>query len=71
MMENSVIDINDILSDSLMPASLLLIDNTNKFSDQKDYLINNITANTKYDGTFDNAYSTMGFHRYLDLPTNF
>nr|XP_022909414.1 uncharacterized protein LOC111420619 [Onthophagus taurus] len=49
----NVIDVDDILSDDLMPGNLLMLENANR-SDTKD----NITT-----GSLNDAMSTMDFHR--------
>lgn len=63
------LDINDILSVKLMPISWLMLDNNSKVSSSNKTEENrdNSTLNTaepRHDGSFDIAYSTMGFHRY-------
>lgn len=64
MDENSVIDLNDILSEKLMPASLFFMNNPGEdVVSEFRTLDNDTTDSTNYDGTFTNAYSTMGFHR--------
>lgn len=64
---NQFIDINDILSENLMPGSLLFLEGTQK---------KNLTEKPKIidDGTLNKAFSTMGFHRKMIneyLCTNF
>lgn len=67
MDDDSVIDLNDILSEKLMPASLFfMMDNPAEQNVQSEFrtLDNETrTLESNYDGTFNNAYSTMGFHR--------
>lgn len=69
MDENSVIDLNDILSEKLMPASLFFMNNpvVDVVSEFRTLDNETTTHSTNYDGTFTNsftnAYSTMGFHR--------
>lgn len=64
---NQFIDINDILSENLMPGSLLFLEGPKK---------KNLTEKPKIidDGTLNKAFSTMGFHRKMIneyLCTNF
>lgn len=64
---NQFIDVNDILSENLMPGSLLFLEGTEK---------KNLTEKPKIidDGTLNKAFSTMGFHRKMIneyLCTNF
>lgn len=66
MDDDSVIDLNDILSEKLMPASLFFIENSDEKNAESEYrTLDNETRTfeSNYDGTFNNAYSTMGFHR--------
>lgn len=66
MDDDSVIDLNDILSEKLMPASLFFMDNPIEQNTQSEFrTLDNETRTlaSNYDGTFKNAYSTMGFHR--------
>ncbi|XP_037027671.1 uncharacterized protein LOC119068245 [Bradysia coprophila] len=67
--DNSVIDLNDILSEKLMPASLFFMETNlpeQKFQSEFRTLDNDTgTFESSYDGTFNNAYSTMGFHRKM------
>lgn len=62
---NNVIDVDDILSIDFMPGSLLLLENTSGSDHLKN--LTNLTVNEDYDnitGRFNDAFSTMGFHRY-------
>lgn len=68
------LDINDILSVRLMPMSWLMLDNNSKMmasSNGGDHQspVNTTSNQTepKHDGSFDIAYSTMGFHRFVDI----
>lgn len=64
--ENSVIDLNDILSEKLMPASLFFMNNPVERDVVSEFrTLDNETSidSTTYDGTFNKAYTTMGFHR--------
>lgn len=64
MDEHSVLDLNDILSEKLMPASLFFMSNpVEDVSEFRTVDNETNTYSTNYDGTFTNAYSTMGFHR--------
>lgn len=66
MDENAVIDLNDILSENLMPASLFFMSNPVEADVISEFrTLDNETSNdpSNYDGTFSNAYSTMGYHR--------
>lgn len=66
MDENSVIDLNDILSEKLMPASLFFMENSvepDVVSEFRTLDNDTSTHSTNHDGTFNTAYSTMGFHR--------
>lgn len=72
MDDNSVIDLNDILSEKLMPASLFFMEpnlSDQNFQSEFRTLDNDTWTEFEgtYDGTFNNAYSTMGFHRYDGL----
>lgn len=61
---NNVIDVDDILSIDYMPGSLLLLENPGGSEQLKS--ITNLTGNHGYDnitGNFNQAFSTMGFHR--------
>lgn len=67
-MDDTVIDINDILSEQLMPASLFFNEKRPQLAtnpDNLDYLSNVTKGGTQHDGTFGNAFSTMGFHRKM------
>lgn len=64
LMNELSIDMNDIMSDKLMPVSLFLIegrghDNGSDFNDITELIA------PKSVGNFQKAYATMGFHRYL------
>lgn len=64
LMNELSIDMNDIMSDKLMPVSLFLIegpghDNGSAFNDITELIA------PKSVGNFQKAYATMGFHRYL------
>lgn len=63
---SSGFDVNDILSAPLMPMSWLMLDNHSKEAEDNINSTNASTnmPDTKHDGSFDIAYSTMGFHRY-------
>lgn len=66
MDDSSVIDLNDILSEKLMPASLFFLENPVEQNIESEFrTLDNETRTfaSNYDGTFNNAYSTMGFHR--------
>lgn len=67
MDDTSVIDLNDILSENLMPASLFfMVKPVEKYVESEFRTLDNDTDSlfeSKYDGTFNNAFSTMGFHR--------
>lgn len=62
------LDIDDILSVKLMPMSLLMLDNHSKVvSSKSDDGLRNTTssmAEPNHNGSFEIAYSTMGFHRF-------
>lgn len=72
-MQEFVLDVNDILSDNLMPVSLML------FEERVESDLKNLTQKTLddefqcltkdkitgKDGTFNNAFSSMGFHRKM------
>lgn len=67
-MENGYFDVNDILSENLMPTSFLLLRSrshlgTSAFNHTGDEQCT--TEPVKYDGKWQNAYSTMGFHRQM------
>lgn len=72
-MQDFAFDVNDILSDKLMPVSLMLIEEGEK-SDLQNLtqrsLDDEFQCATKGkidgdDGTFTNAFSSMGFHRTM------
>lgn len=66
MDESAVIDLNDILSEKLMPASLFFMSSPvepDVISEFRTLDNETDTVPSSYDGTFGNAYSTMGFHR--------
>lgn len=70
-MQDFVLDVDDILSDKLMPVSLML------FEERVENGLNNLSHGTLddefqcvtkdkiagKDGTFNNAFNSMGFHR--------
>lgn len=64
LMDEFSIDVNDILSDKLMPASLFMIEGPQSRHDNISYFedITSLIA-PGYIGNFQNAYVTMGFHR--------
>lgn len=64
LMNELSIDIDDIMSDKLMPVSLFLIEGPQESYDNGSVL-NDITdlIAPKSAGNFQNAYATMGFHR--------
>lgn len=66
-MEDFVIDVNDILSENLMPTSFFMVENIQSLvnhSKVDENLENMLNATPIKDhGTFGEAYSTMGFHR--------
>lgn len=71
-MNNYFLDINDIMSDKLMPMSLIMLEgsgpsNENTKNDSVDSLESGFqcaTKNLQDDGTINTAFSTMGFHRF-------
>lgn len=72
-MQEFSFDVNDILSDKLMPVSLMLIEKGEKsdfHNSSKRSLDDEFQCATKdkingEDGTFTNAFSSMGFHRKM------
>lgn len=76
-MQEFVLDVNDILSDSLMPMSLMLVQTAEGAnSDAKNATQSRRTLDDDFqcatkeritgkDGTFSNAFSSMGFHRKM------
>lgn len=65
-MEDFVLDVNDILSENLMPTSFFVIDSENslnhlKLNEKSESIFN--ASQFKDHGTFSEAFSTMGFHR--------
>lgn len=64
LMDEFVIDVNDIMSDKLMPTSLFLIEGPAALNDNSSFL-NEVTSLVAPGsvGNFQNAYATMGFHR--------
>lgn len=67
MMEADLIDINDILNVNLMPARFLMLDNTsvNTINITNNNNNNSPMMDKPYDGTFNTAFNTMGFHRTM------
>lgn len=72
-MQNYGLDVDDILSDKLMPFSLMLFEadeenglqnSTKKTLDEEFEFATKDKINGK-DGTFTNAFSSMGFHRTM------
>lgn len=61
----TILDVNDILSSDLMPGSLLLLENPEEYA--KDLINTTKQQSKRLDGTFQNAFSTMGFHRWIWL----
>lgn len=72
-MQDFVFDVNDILSDKLMPVSLMLLEGGDRNDLQnlsQTTLDNEFECATKNkingdEGTFTNAFSSMGFHRKM------
>lgn len=68
--DSMAIDVNDILSEKLMPMSILYLEGTTKNSndtiDEANFL-NNITSNLRssFVGDIDSAISLMNFHRKM------
>lgn len=58
---NNVIDVDDILSIDYMPGSLFLLENAPNYRNDTSALKNDTLDLT---GKFNEALSTMGFHRY-------
>ncbi|CAH1994998.1 unnamed protein product [Acanthoscelides obtectus] len=58
------IDVNDILSEDLMPTSLLIWENPEKARKFKNDSASEVTK-FKSDGRLTNAMETMGFHRTM------
>lgn len=66
IMNEMAIDINDIMSDKLMPTSFFVIEGTEPIDNATtSNLFNNITSVLlpKIDGNFQSAYKLMNFHR--------
>lgn len=66
IMNEMAIDINDIMSDKLMPTSLFVIEGSNTIDNvTASDLFKNITSVLlpKNDGNFQSAYNLMKFHR--------
>lgn len=64
-MENIYFDVNDILSESFMPTSFLMLDSSTRTASNHTNDEKCATESVKYDGKWQNAYSTMGFHRKM------
>lgn len=66
-MENVYFDVNDILSENLMPTSFLMLDSSSRIGTASNHTSDEqcATESVKYDGKWQNAYSTMGFHRKM------
>lgn len=64
---SNVIDVDDILSKDFMPGSILVLENPAKLAQQFDNVTvdENRAATKELDGSFNNAFSTMGFHRFV------
>lgn len=69
VLASNVIDVDDILSKDFMPASLLVLENPKQLVRQFDNvtLDKNAARTEELDGSFNNAFSTMGFHRLVKL----
>lgn len=72
-MQEFVLDVDDILSDKLMPVSLMLLEQSDK-SDLRNLSVRSLDDEfqcvTKEriiaeDGTFGNAFNSMGYHRKM------
>lgn len=63
MEEQLVFDVNDILSENLMPGSLLLLEGS-KDDKNNQRLLKNLTNFVIDDGSLNRAFSTISFHRY-------
>lgn len=57
---NNLLDVEDILDDKFMPGSILVLEGTESY---KNETINPEPTQNVLDGSFNRAYSTMGFHR--------
>lgn len=66
-MENVYFDVNDILSETLMPTSFLMLDSSSRITTVSNHTNDDqcATDSVKYNGKWQNAYSTMGFHRKM------
>lgn len=72
-MQDFAFDVDDILSDKLMPVSLMLIEegaksqmkNLSQRSLDKEFQCATKDKINGEDGTFTNAFSSMGFHRKM------
>nr|CAI5825244.1 unnamed protein product [Callosobruchus analis] len=60
----NIIDVNDILSEDLMPASLLIWENPEKARKSGNESATEVTG-FKVDGSLMNAMETMGYHRSM------
>nr|CAH7730166.1 unnamed protein product [Callosobruchus chinensis] len=59
-----IIDVNDILSEDLMPTSLLIWEDPEKARKSNNGSASEVTR-FKVDGSLTNAMDTMGFHRSM------
>jgi len=69
-MESNLINLNDILNENLMPTMLFLEgDETypNNVKKEVNSTIFDKIDKLEDDGTFNSAYSTMGFHRFVQM----
>lgn len=72
-MQDFVLDVDDILSDNLMPVSLMLLEervendlkNSSRASLDSEFECVTKEKFAGRDGTFNNALSSMGFHRKM------
>lgn len=64
-----IIDADDILSNDLMPSSLLVLENPQKHVREFVNVTEKQDSTTdSLGGSVDNALATMGYHRYLINP---
>jgi hypothetical protein len=68
-MQDFSLDVNDILNESLMPMSLVMLEEGDKSDFENSSLECDFECETrdkaKEDGTFNNAFNSMGFHRKM------
>lgn len=68
---SNVIDVDDILDNDFMPSRLMVLENPQEYAREfKNTTVEEddaLKTSKNGDGSFDSAFSTMGFHRLVTI----